>query len=132
MCLFKLKSGNFVVTNDMFMSKKKMNNPDHCPMIHAINIIGNKWTPIIIYVLGERKMRFGQLAAHIENISRKVLTEQLKELERSGVVYRESFSETPPRVEYSLTEIGKKLLPVLSQICEWGAEITMEEIEEKL
>jgi len=100
-----------------------MVNLNACPMIHAMNIIGNKWVPIVIYTLGDRKMRFGQLAAYIDNISRKVLTEQLKALENEGIVFREAFSETPPRVEYSLTEQGEKLLPILKQICEWGAGI---------
>ncbi|WP_459213072.1 winged helix-turn-helix transcriptional regulator [Aquimarina rhabdastrellae] len=107
------------------MGRKLIENPNHCPMVHAMNIIGNKWTPIIIYILGERKLRFGQLVSYIGNISRKVLTEQLKDLEQSGVIQRESFAEIPPRVEYSLTERGKELLPILQQICTWGRGITL-------
>ncbi|PKV49740.1 HxlR family transcriptional regulator [Aquimarina sp. MAR_2010_214] len=114
------------------MSRKLIHNPNHCPMIHATNIIGNKWAPIIIYVLGERKLRFGQLAVFVEGISRKVLTEQLKELEQKEVVKRESFAEVPPRVEYSLTERGKELLPILSQLCVWGSGINEDREDEKI
>lgn len=107
------------------MAVKKMKNLNSCPMIHAMNIIGNKWSPIIIYAIGDRTIRFGQLAALIDNISRKVLAEQLKSLENEGVINRESFAEIPPRVEYSLTEKGVDLLPILNQICAWGS--TMQE-----
>ena len=103
------------------MAVKKMQNLNSCPMIHAMNIIGNKWSPIIIYVISDRTIRFGQLAALIDNISRKVLAEQLKSLENEGIIKRESFAEIPPRVEYSLTEKGVDLLPILSQICAWGS-----------
>ncbi len=113
------------------MSRKLIHNPNHCPMIHATNIIGNKWAPIIIYVLGERKLRFGQLTVFVEGISRKVLTEQLKELEQKEVVKRESFAEVPPRVEYSLTERGKELLPILSQLCVWGSGVNTGKEDEK-
>ncbi len=114
------------------MARKLIHNPNHCPMVHAMNIIGNKWTPIIIYVLGERTFRFGQLVNYIGEISRKVLTEQLKELELHGVVKRESFAEIPPRVEYSLTSRGKALLPILSQLCMWGSDIDLMKKEENI
>lgn len=112
------------------MATKKMQNLNSCPMIHAMNMIGNKWSPIIIYVVGDRTMRFGQLAALIDNISRKVLAEQLKSLEKEGIVNRQSFAELPPRVEYSLTKKGEKLLPILDQICEWGSIMQEEMVEE--
>ncbi|WP_103071837.1 winged helix-turn-helix transcriptional regulator [Aquimarina sediminis] len=114
------------------MARKLIHNPNHCPMIHAMNVIGNKWAPIIIYVLGDRKFRFGQLVVFVEGISRKVLTEQLKELELKEVVKRESFAEIPPRVEYSLTERGKELLPILSQLCVWGSGINTSSEKEKV
>jgi len=109
------------------MAVKKMQNLNFCPMIHAMNMIGNKWSPIIIYVIGERTVRFGQLAAMIDNISRKVLAEQLKSLEKEGIIRRESFAEVPPRVEYSLTKQGVKLIPILNQICYWGSEMQEKE-----
>lgn len=91
-----------------------------CSLTRSMGIIGNKWKPIIVYVLQKRKVRFGQLDAYIPLITRKVLTEQLKELEDDGLVIREAFSELPPRVEYSLTEKGLALLPILNSIMIWN------------
>jgi DNA-binding HxlR family transcriptional regulator len=87
-----------------------------------MGIIGNKWKPIIVYVLQNRKVRFGQLDALIPLITRKVLTEQLKELEEDNIVMREAFSEIPPRVEYALTEKGLALLPILNSIITWNEQ----------
>jgi len=92
----------------------------HCPFTRAIGTIGNKWKPIIIDVIGSRTTRFGQLAAIIPIISRKVLTEQLKELEGDGLVERAAYSELPPRVEYKLTEKGLAFLPILEDIKQWN------------
>ena len=92
----------------------------HCPFTGAIGTIGNKWKPIIIDVIGTRTTRFGQLAAIIPIISRKVLTEQLKELEGDGLVERVAYSELPPRVEYKLTEKGLAFLPILEDIKQWN------------
>ncbi|MEP0266343.1 helix-turn-helix domain-containing protein [Dokdonia sp.] len=105
------------------MARGLIENPHNCPMTHTMNIIGNKWMSIIVYILHDRTLRFGELAVRIEKISRKVLTEQLKEMEANGIVFRKSYSEIPPRVEYSLTPKGKKLIPILNQLCEWGKEI---------
>ncbi|HEV2479087.1 MAG TPA: helix-turn-helix domain-containing protein [Puia sp.] len=92
----------------------------HCPLSRAIGSIGNKWKPIIINVIRERTIRFGQLDAFIPHITRKVLTEQLKELEEDGLLKRISFKELPPRVEYSLTEKGLAFLPIIDAIREWN------------
>ena len=105
------------------MTRKLIHNPHCCPITHAMNIVGNKWTPLIVYVLADRKYRFGELAARIPAISRKVLTEQLKEMEARGILLRESFAEVPPRVEYSLTSKGQELIPILNQLCKWSQEI---------
>lgn len=91
-----------------------------CSLTRSMSIIGTKWKPIIVYILQKRKVRFGQLDALIPLITRKVLTEQLKELEDDGIVIREAFSEIPPRVEYSLTEKGIELLPILNSIIVWN------------
>ena len=91
-----------------------------CSLTRSMGVIGNKWKPIIVYVLQKRKARFGQLDAIIPLISRKVLTEQLKELEDDGLIKRETFNELPLRVEYSLTEKGIALLPILNSIIVWN------------
>lgn len=90
-----------------------------------MNIIGNKWTSIIIYTLKERKLRFGEIAVRLDKISRKVLAEQLKEMEIRGIVIRESHAEIPPRVEYSLTEKAQNLIPILDQLCAWSRDINV-------
>jgi DNA-binding HxlR family transcriptional regulator len=91
-----------------------------CSLTRSMAIIGTKWKPIIVYVLQKRKVRFGQLDAYIPLITRKVLTQQLLELEVDGIIKREAFSELPPRVEYSLTKKGLELLPILNSIIRWN------------
>lgn len=91
-----------------------------CPLQRAIGTIGNKWKPIILNVMRERTIRFGQLDAIIPMITRKVLTEQLKEMEEDGIIQRIAYKELPPRVEYSLTEKGLAFLPILETIKEWN------------
>lgn len=101
------------------MGRKVIDNPNLCSLVHAMNIIGGKWKPILIYLLANGSMRFGKLLMHTPTISRKVLTEQLKELEEDGLIIRKKFAEIPPRVEYSLSESGKALLPVLKTLSDW-------------
>ena len=101
------------------MGRKVIDNPNLCSLVHAMNIIGGKWKPIIIYLLANGSMRFGKLLIHVPTISKKVLTDQLKELEEDGLLVRERFAEVPPRVEYSLSEKGKGLLPVLKLLSDW-------------
>ena len=89
-----------------------------CSMTRTMGVLGGKWKLIIISYLTQTR-RFGQLAQRLSLISRKVLTEQLKELEEDGIVRREAFAELPPRVEYSLTPHGLALLPILEQLSNW-------------
>jgi DNA-binding HxlR family transcriptional regulator len=95
-------------------------NPTDCPVVHTMGIIGGRWKPIILYCLMGGKLRFGKLALFIPTISRKILTEQLKELENYGLVKREEFAESLPRVEYSLTALGESVIPVITAMCNWG------------
>jgi DNA-binding HxlR family transcriptional regulator len=87
-------------------------------MTRTMGVLGGKWKLILISHLTQPR-RFGQLAQRLTLISRKVLTEQLRELEEDGIVRREAFAELPPRVEYSLTEYGHALLPILDQLSAW-------------
>lgn len=91
-----------------------------CSLTRAIGTIGNKWKPIIINVIRERTVRFGQLDAIIPHITRKVLTEQLKELKEDGIIKRVAYKEIPPKVEYSLTDKGLAFLPILDKITDWN------------
>ncbi|MGS2738527.1 winged helix-turn-helix transcriptional regulator [Sinomicrobium sp. M5D2P17] len=99
--------------------KKEIFKYSDCPMHRSMAILGSKWKPIIIYALRDRKARFGQLHAAIGTISKKVLTDMLKELEEDHILLRQEFKELPPRVEYSLTEKGKALIPIMMELIKW-------------
>jgi DNA-binding HxlR family transcriptional regulator len=100
-----------------------------CPLGKAMSALGSKWKPIIVLVIKDRKLRFGELAARIHVISRKVLTDQLREMEADGLVIREEFKEIPPRVEYSLTEKGLALLPILYLLEEWETKYHVKDLK---
>ncbi len=85
--------------------------------------MGGRWKTVILYILANKTLRFGEISVRIPAVSRKVLTEQLKELENDGLISRVKFNETPPRVEYTVTEFGKSLNKVLRKMEEWGTEI---------
>lgn len=91
-----------------------------CPLTRSVGQIGNKWKPLIIFTIQTRKLRFGQLDALIPMITRKVLTEQLRELVDDGILLRNAFGEIPPRVEYSLTEKGLALVPIFTTMMNWN------------
>ncbi len=91
-----------------------------CPIKAAVSVIGGKWKTGILYRLAKRTYRFGELNREMSWISEKVLIRQLRELEDAGVVKRRDYREVPPKVEYSLTEYGRSLEPLLEHIAEWG------------
>ncbi len=99
---------------------KIFENPNDCPVVRTMSVIGGRWKPIILYSLMMGTLRFGKLCFFIPTISRKILTEQLKELEQSGLITRREFNEKPPRVEYSLSPVGETLIPVINAMCSWG------------
>lgn len=102
--------------------KKDIFKYSDCSLQRSVAVLNTKWKLIIIYMLRQRKARFGQLHASIGTISKKVLTDTLKELEADGILLREEFKELPPRVEYSLTEKGMSLVPIILQLAQWGDE----------
>lgn len=104
----------------MELSEKKID----CPVTATLELIGGRWKAPILYYLSKGTRRFGQIDATITGISRKVLTEQLKQLENDGLIIREHFKELPPRVEYSLTDFGKSLDSVFTSIVDW-AEVNL-------
>ena len=91
-----------------------------CPVTYCVGVIGGKWKPIILYLLSMGVSRFGIMLRGIDGISKQMLTKQLRELESEKVIHRKVFPEVPPRVEYTLTEKGKSLLPVISEMRKWG------------
>ena len=96
----------------------------YCTMELTLHVVGGKWKPIILYHLAKSKepQRFSVLKRAMPNITQKMLTQQLRELEADGVVCREVFPQVPPRVEYSLTELGQSVLPVLEIMQQWGKD----------
>jgi len=98
------------------------NDTTDCPITATLEVIGGRWKTIILYYLTFGTRRFGEIAARIPTISRKVLTEQLKELEKDGLIVRKQYNEIPPRVEYSLTELGQTLSGMFKEMEAWGRE----------
>lgn len=87
----------------------------------SLHVIGGKWKPLILYHLSRTKQkRFGEIRRCIPNITQKMLTQQLRELEYDGMLNRKIYAQVPPKVEYSLTELGKTFMPVMEALCKWG------------
>ena len=99
----------------------KENLPD-CPVATTVQLIGSKWKLLILRNLLVRPWRFNELRANLEGISQKVLTNSLREMEADGIVVRTVFPEVPPRVEYSLSELGETMRPVLDAMQRWGED----------
>ena len=93
-----------------------------CPVETTLMLIGNKWKVLIIRDLLTGTKRFGELKKSIGKVSQKVLTTQLRDMEESGLISRKVYAEVPPRVEYSLTDLGKSLQPILNAMLQWGTE----------
>lgn len=91
-----------------------------CPLELAVNTISGKWKIPIIWQIHKGMKRPSEFLRHIAKVDRRVLTQQLKEMERDGLLVKEVFNELPPRVEYTLTETGRELVTILWQLNEWG------------
>lgn len=101
------------------MTDKQQN--ERCEMVSTIQkVLGGKWKIEILYYISLQTRRFGELQRQIGNISQSTLTKQLRELEHDGFISRYIYQEIPPKVEYSLTELGKSFVPVLNFMREWG------------
>ena len=98
-----------------------------CPLTAALAVIGGKWKPLIISHLRRSPKRFGQLDALIPKISRKVLASHLSELVHDNLLVRQAYAESPPRVEYRLTEKAKELVPIFEAMAEWGIYLVVDE-----
>jgi DNA-binding HxlR family transcriptional regulator len=94
----------------------------YCGLDAAIDVIGGKWKTLILWELHEGPRRFGALRRGVVGISEKMLIQQLRELEADGLVHREAYHEIPPRVEYSLTDLGASLNEALLPLCNWGEQ----------
>ena len=98
---------------------KKEELPD-CPVATTVQLIGNKWKLLILRNLLARPWRFNELRKSLDGISQKVLTESLRSMESDGIIVRTVYAEVPPRVEYSLSELGETLRPILDAMQAWG------------
>lgn len=105
---------------------KKCNPQDEieafaCPVAFTVDVIGGKWKSLILFHLMSGTKRFNEVRRLIPDITQRMLTLQLRELEVDGIIHREIYREVPPKVEYSLTELGSSLAPLVSAMREWGA-----------
>ena len=99
-----------------------MSNKQNCPVEATLELIGGKYKALILWHLAESKLRYSQLRQQISGITPKMLTQQLRELEARQLIHREVFPIVPPKVEYSLTDLGKSLIPILVAMRDWGSD----------
>lgn len=101
-----------------------------CPVAYSLKAMEGKWKMPILWVLSQNgTLRFNELKKSIEGITNMMLTSSLKELASDGIINRVQYNEIPPHVDYSLSEIGKKLLPVLDELAKWGTELMQRKLE---
>lgn len=98
-----------------------MAQSENCPVEATLELIGGKYKALILWHLSEGQLRFSELRRLVRGATPKMLTQQLRELEASALVHREVFPVIPPKVEYSLTELGRSLMPILVSMRDWGA-----------
>lgn len=103
-------------------SQNKLEMITNCPLTSALTLISGRWKLVIIWQLNKQISRFGELRRAIPLITEKMLTDQLRELEKDGFVERKVFAQVPPKVEYRLTPLAVSLLPILEQLFTWGAQ----------
>lgn len=107
--------------NNLFMYKPKLDKDIRCPLEYGLDIFGGKWNSRIICVLAEKgTLRYSELRSELTNITDAVLGTSLKALIKNEILSRKSYDEIPPRVEYSLTEKGLSVVPILQSICQWA------------
>ena len=105
------------------MSQKKiMQSDENCPVRKSLGILNGKWTLLILFQINERNIRYGELKRSIPGISEKMLIQSLKSLVENKLVFKKSYPEIPPKVEYSLTKIGLKTLPIIDKLAQFGLE----------
>ena len=101
------------------MGKKEVDSSASCPIAGSISIFGGKWKPEAIYFINLGPKRFNELRRLIPNVSQRMLTQQLRELERDGIIDRKQYLEIPPKVVYSMTDLGKTLIPIFKELEKW-------------
>ena len=104
------------------MNKVSFGDVQNCPVTATMGVIGGKWKLLILYLIVNDINRFGKMGMVLKDISKQMLTTQLRELENDGIIERKIYAEIPPRVEYFLTEKGRSLLPIIHLMRDWGNE----------
>ena len=100
---------------------KRSSSEPVCPAEATLRVIGGSWKVPILWHLAKETKRFSQLRRDLPGVTQKMLTQQLRELERAGVVHRKVYPQVPPKVEYSLTDQGRTLMPIVAAMCKWGS-----------
>ncbi len=95
-----------------------------CPVEAAVDVVGGKWKSVILYQLSKERRRFNELRRLIPGVTQRMLTLQLRELERDGIIHREVYKQVPPKVEYYLTPFGETLIPIIELMFKWGYDHT--------
>jgi len=104
------------------MRKQKHKNYERCPVEATLDIIGGKWKGIVLYHLTQGTKRFNELKKLVPDITQRMLTLQLRQLEKDGLLKRKIYRQIPPKVEYFLTDLGQSLTPILNLLKEWGMQ----------
>jgi DNA-binding HxlR family transcriptional regulator len=111
------------------MNKSFLDSLQNCPVTATMDVIGGKWKLLILHLINNDINRFGRMGMILKDISKQMLTTQLRELENNGIIERKIYPEIPPRVEYFLTEKGRALRPVLDEMAKWGNEFLLNPTE---
>ncbi len=112
-----------------FLPKNFICSVEQCPVTLTTAIIGGRWKPLIIFMISEGVNRFGKMQRTLPSISKKMLTQELRNLEEHGIIHRKVYAEVPPRVEYSLTAWGEAALPILKAMAAWGNQFRHKELQ---
>lgn len=122
---------NTNVDNQVINSEKRMIfDENSCPVTATMKVLGGKWKPILINAIYlTAPARFGELMRSVKGITQSMLTQQLRELEEDGLISRKIYAEIPPRVEYTLTEFGLTLSPIMLAMAQWGKEYRIKKLK---
>lgn len=121
-----MKNSTIVDNQDIKKERKMVFDENSCPVTATMQVLGGKWKAILINAIYlTSPARFGELKRSVKGITQSMLTQQLRELEDDGLISRKIYAEIPPRVEYTLTEFGLTLSPIMQSMAKWGAEFRM-------
>lgn len=118
--LITISYKNVTNTQNQIVMSKDCSEIFSCPVEETLKVIGGKWKPMIIFLISTDVRRFGELSRLVNGISKRMLTANLRELEDDKIISRKVYAEVPPRVDYTLTDVGRSLMPVINLMYEWG------------